>query len=134
MALHAAVDIVHDAVLIGRIFSDFLDVVMTGVTDERCEILNELRIAASVRIMTTNAVVLGRFMNELVFFQLTFRYDVAGKTQLTVLLDQQVFVVGAVGLVTNRTFADGDRSMQKRKSFRRLVTGRTEIGDGFRRD
>ena len=134
MALHTPVDIIHNAMLVRRVFSDFLNVFVAGVADKRREVFNELRVAASVRIVTADAVVLGRLMNKLKFLQFTFCHDMAGKTKLAVFLNQQVFVVGTVRRVTNRTFADGDRSVQKRKAFRRLVARGAEIGDGFGRN
>ena len=111
MAFKTPADIIDNAVLIRRVFGDFLDVFVASIAEERCEVLNESRIATPVWIVTADTVILGWLVDELVFLQLTLSYCVAGKTQLTVLANQQVLMVGAMRFVTDCTFTDGHRPM-----------------------
>ena len=55
---------------------------MAGVAQKRRKVLDHLRVARPVRIMTADTVVLYGFVYEIEFLQLILHDDVAGKTKL----------------------------------------------------
>jgi len=107
---------------------------MAGVANEGCEILDELRIASTVRIVAADAVVFDWFMDELKFFHFILHDDVTGKAKLAVIFDQKVLMVGTMGRVADRAFTDGDRTVQERHAVRRLVACGAELGNRFGRN
>jgi hypothetical protein len=133
MTVHTAVDVPHDAVPGPGVFRDFLYVLMARVAQEGRAALDQLQVTASVRVVTADAVVLRRLVDELIFLQFTLRDDVAGKAKLGVVAHQQVRIVGAVRLVAHRTFANRGRPMEKREPFRDFVTVVAKSGDRFLR-
>ena len=134
MALHAAVDITYNTVLVCGIFSNFLDVLMTQIAQEGRKVLDHLGICCSVRIVAADAVVFYGFVYKIKFLQLIFHNLVTGKTKIRLLGHQQVRLVGTVRLMTYSTFPDGCRPMQKRKPLCNLMAGCTKSSDGFFRN
>ena len=81
--------------------------------------------------MTADTVVLNGLVYEIIFLQLILHDDMARKTKLRLLGNQQACMVGAVRLVTDCTFTDGGRPMQKRKSFGNFMAVFAKSGDRF---
>ena len=87
-----------------------------------------------MRIMTADTVAFYWLVYKIVCSQLIFHDDMTRKTKLRLLDNQQAWMVGAMRRVTDSTFADGRRSMQKRKSFGNFMAVFAKSGDRFLRN
>ena len=67
MTFQTTVYIRDDAMLVYGVFSSILYVLMTSVAQVGREVFNHLCITGAMWIMATDAVVLGRFVDKLIF-------------------------------------------------------------------
>jgi len=92
-------------VLMGRVFGDGLYVFVTGVAQLRSFVLDQPGIVGTMGVMAADTVVFRRLMNELELCQLFLCCDVAGKAKPGSVHGQELVMVGAVRIVTDRTLS-----------------------------
>ena len=129
MTLQTTALLFYDAVFVFRILGTLFDVFMTWITHLRSFGTQQLPVVGTVRIVTTETLALGGFVDEFEFFHFSFCSDMTGNAYLFRRRCKKVLVIAAVRVVTYRALSDSYRAVKMLELGKVLVTFLTRFGN-----